>query len=54
MASLTELLHTTPSISGLAKVGNLFNRRAALPLARRTESYSIHSPQIPKLIHAAL
>ena len=29
--------YSTPSISGLAKVGSLFNRRAALPLVRRTE-----------------
>ena len=35
-----EELHSTPSMSGLAKVGNLFSRRAAFPLAtRRTESY---------------
>ena len=34
-----EGLYSTPSMSGLAKVGNLFSRRAAFPLARRTESF---------------
>ena len=29
--------YSTPSTAGLAKVGSLFNRRAALPLVRRTE-----------------
>ena len=32
-------LHSTPSMSGLAKVGNLLSSRAAFPLARRTESF---------------